>query len=91
MRWGDPETTTKVQKRRLEWLGHLARMPEHRMPKITLFSWLPQTRPCCGPRDVVKKDMKDVGIGVGCGMRRRRTGEWYEAYSEGAVQHQNQQ
>ena len=33
VRWGDPETiTTKVQKRRLEWLGHLARMPEHRMP-----------------------------------------------------------
>ena len=48
-RWDDVETiTTKLQKRRLEWLGHLARMPDCRMPKIALFSWLPQTRPCCG-------------------------------------------
>ena len=50
-RWDDVETiTTKLQKRRLEWLGHLARMPDCRMPKIALFSWLPQTRPCCGPK-----------------------------------------
>ena len=42
-RWGDPETATdKVCKRRLEWLGHLARMPEHCIPKMTLFGWLPQ-------------------------------------------------
>ena len=41
-RWGDCETiAAKLQKRRLEWLGHLARMPDYRMPKITLFSWLP--------------------------------------------------
>ncbi len=65
-RWGDTETiTTRLQKRRLEWLGHLARMPNHRMPKVTLFSWFPQLRLRCGPkrrwRDVVKRDMKDVG------------------------------
>ena len=45
-RWGDPETATaKVTKRRLEWLGHVARMPDHHTPKICLFSWLPQPRP----------------------------------------------
>ena len=50
-RWGDLETAAdKVAKRRLEWLGHLARMPSHRMPKQTLFGWLPQPRPRCGPR-----------------------------------------
>lgn len=39
-RWGDPETATvKVMKRHLEWLGHVARMPYHRTPKICLFSW----------------------------------------------------
>ena len=32
-RWGDPETAAmKVMKHRLEWLGHLARMPDHRIP-----------------------------------------------------------
>ena len=65
--WGDEETiTTKLMRRRLEWLGHLARMTPERIPKITLFSWLPQTRPQGGPRrrwrDLVKSDLKAVGI-----------------------------
>ena len=36
-----------------------------RIPKITLFSWLPQTRPQGGSRrwrDLVKSDLKAVGI-----------------------------
>ena len=49
--WGNVETiTTKLMRRRLEWLGHLARMPDYHLPKICLFSWLPQTRPPGGPR-----------------------------------------
>ena len=33
MRWGDEELAAeKVRKRRLEWLGHVARMPDHRLP-----------------------------------------------------------
>ena len=45
-RWGDVETiTTKLMRKRLEWLGHLARMPDQSLPKMCLFSWLPQTRP----------------------------------------------
>ena len=66
-RWGDPETAEmKVMKRRLEWLGHLARMPDHRIPKICLFSWLSQPRPRGGPRlrwrDVIRKDLKVIGV-----------------------------
>ena len=66
-RWGDEETAAdKVKKRRLEWLGHLARMPDHRIPKTALFSWLPQPRPRCGPkkrwRDVMRKDLKDIEL-----------------------------
>ena len=73
-RWGDEETVgEKIQKRRMEWLGHLARMPDHRLPKVMLFSWLPQPRPRCGPRkrwrDVVRKDLRDVEVGEH---------EWYE-------------
>jgi len=56
----------KVRKRRLEWLGHVARMPDHRLPKSVLFGWLPQARPRCGPRkrwrDVMRKDLRDIGV-----------------------------
>lgn len=66
-RWGDEELAVeKVKKRRLEWLGHLARMPNHRIPKAVLFSWLPQRRPKCGPRkrwrDQIRKDLKNIGV-----------------------------
>ena len=74
-RWGDPETAaTKVTKRRLEWLGHVARMPDHRTPKVSLFSWLPQPRPRGGPRrrwrDMIRKDLKEIKV---------PEDEWYEA------------
>ena len=39
--WGDErQIPTILLQRRLEWLGHVARMPEHRMPKTILFSML---------------------------------------------------
>ena len=69
----------KLQKCGLKWLGHLARMPDYRMPKINLFSWLPQPRPSCGPkrrwRDVAKKDMQAENIATDTWYRRHRTGE----------------
>ena len=66
-RWGDEETASeKVKKERLEWLGHLARNSDHRMPKSTLFGWLPQPRDRCGPkkrwRDMMRRDIKDIEI-----------------------------
>ena len=48
----------------------------YRIPKMTLFGWLPQPRPRCGPRrrwrDVVCKDLKDINVGED---------EWYELAS----------
>ena len=66
-KWGDPETiTSKVTRRRLEWLGHVARMPDDRIPKKILFGWLPKTRQAGGPRkrwrDHIRKDLKLVGV-----------------------------
>ena len=63
----------KIAKRRPEWLGHIARMPEHCIPKMALFGWLPKTRPPGGPskrwRDQIRKDLKVVGISES---------EWYD-------------
>ena len=66
-RWGDTRTVTQmVAARRMEWLGHLARMPTHRTPQKCLFGWLPQSRPQGGPkkrwRDVIKADLKDLNL-----------------------------
>jgi len=37
-RWGDEELVDeKIQKRRLEWLGHFAHMQDHRIPKSVLL------------------------------------------------------
>ena len=89
-RWGDEELVAeKVRKRRLEWLGHVARMPNHRLPKTMLFGWLPQPRPRCGPRkrwrDVVRNDLKEVGLEEDEWYReatRSRAG-WRAMYQDG--------
>ena len=61
-RWGDEELVDeKIRKRWMEWLGHLARMQDHRLPKSVLFGWLRQPRPWSGPhsrwRNVAKKNL----------------------------------
>ena len=73
-RWGDLETASeKVMKRRLQWLGHLARMSDDRIPKTVLFGWLTQPRPRSGPRkrwrDMVKKDLQQIKV---------KEEEWYD-------------
>ena len=70
-RWGDMETiATKLRRRRLEWLGHVARMTVCRLPRICLFGWLAQVRPFHGPkrrwRDLVKSDLQSLEISDGC-------------------------
>ena len=94
--WGDEDTITiKLLKRRLEWLGHLARMPPERIPKITLFSWLPQNRPQGGPRrrwrDLVKKDLKATGLRErGWYEEALHRKKWYQIYNEGLLHHQHE-
>ena len=49
--WGDSGTiAVRISKRRLEWLGHVAKMANDRIPKRLLFGWLPLARLPGGPR-----------------------------------------
>ena len=55
-----------IAARRLRWLGHMARMDDHRLQKKVLFGWLPQRRPVHGTkirwRDRIRKDMMKFNI-----------------------------
>ena len=73
-KWSDVNTADgRVARLRLEWLGHLARMPDHWIPKFCLFGWLTEPRPRCGPRrrwrDVIKWDLQEIDVDES---------EWYE-------------
>ena len=71
-KWGDhgPKTiTSKVIRRGLEWLGHVACIPDYTtacIPKKVLFGWLAKTLPAGGPckrwQDRIHKDLKLVGV-----------------------------
>ena len=95
--WGDEETmTTKLKRRRLEWLGHLVRMTPERIPKITQFSWLPQTRPQGDPRrrwrDLVKSDLKAIGIQErGWYEEAQHRKQWNVTCNEEVSRHQHDQ
>ena len=65
--WGDVSLLSDILRgRRLQWLGHVARMPEERVPKQILFGWLPSVRPAHGPslrwRDRVSSDLRKLGV-----------------------------
>ena len=45
-RWGEDKTVAEmVMQQKLEWLGHVACMPDHRIPKSILFGWMSRPRP----------------------------------------------
>ena len=79
-------------RRRLEWLRHLPRMRDHRLPKICLFGWLPQTQPCGAPRsrwrDMAKKDLKAVQVGDDWYSVAQNRGKWRSAWSQNLAEHQ---
>ena len=96
--WGDTETIeVKITKWRLEWLGHVARMSDHRMPKKALFGWLPQTRPQGGPRkrwrDQIRVDLKavDVPESEWYDEATLSRGGWRATYRDGLQTHQDSQ
>ena len=66
-RWGDTGLMSDVlHRKRLQWVGHVARMPPDRLPKRVLFGWFRHSRPAHGPRlrwkDRVAADFRSLGI-----------------------------
>ena len=66
-RAGLPSTFTLLRQRRLHWLRHVHRMSDGHIPKDLLYGELATEsrrtgRPQLRYRDVVKRDMKAVGI-----------------------------
>ena len=70
-KWGDIETVdTKLMRRHLEWLGHLATLPKHHYPKICLFGWPPPDPPTQRPKKEMERSSEE-----GHGHSRHQT-EW---------------
>jgi hypothetical protein len=40
---GKPDIIDIIEKKRLQWYGHVKRMPEERIPKL-IMEWIPQER-----------------------------------------------
>ena len=88
VRWGDSETIKdNITHRRLEWLGHVAWMPDNRIPKQVLFGSFLQRRPAHGPRprwkDCAVRDLRARGVeaswyDVACESHA----EWHSTYQE---------
>ena len=78
-----------VARRLLQWLGHLARMEDSRLPKSVLFTWFPANRPAHGPRrrwrDVVRDDLKALHLYSGWYDLAGRRHDWVQAISEAIV------
>jgi hypothetical protein len=40
---GQPDITDIIEKKRIQWYGHVKRMPEERIPKL-IMEWIPLER-----------------------------------------------
>ena len=69
-----------LARRRLRWLGHVARMGQHRLPRQLLTSWVSNPRPRGAPLMTfgrsVAKDLQEAGIELD---------NWYELAHDRAL------
>lgn len=87
---GRDDIPTRLLHRRMEWLGHLCRMEQHRTPRQLMFGSLLPTRPACGPRkrwrDVARNDVRHLDLDGGdwFGVTQDRS-VWRGAYKASAA------
>ena len=77
--------------RRLQWLGHVARMDDSCLPKQLLFGLLPHPRPAHGVklrwRDKVRRDLKTFRINESTWYALAHDRQsWLLQYTKGASQ-----
>ena len=74
-----------IRRRRLEWLGHVVRMSDDRIPKQYCFGCLEKTRPPTGPRlifkDCIANDLKRLGMPQNWHPLSQNLQAWHAAYS----------
>ena len=95
--WGDTDTIEEqLAHRRLEWLGHVARMEDSRMPRQVLFGTFLQCRPAHRPRkrwkDGVVRDLRSCDLLASWfDLARESRSAWRNMYSSVACnQHRMQ-
>ena len=83
---GDAELVSDIiRRRRLEWLGYVARMSDDRISKQLCFGWLEKTRPPEGPhlrwKDRIADDLKKLGMPQNWYPLAKNRQAWRAAYS----------
>jgi transcription elongation factor Elf1 len=84
---GLPPMEIILRKARLRWLGHVHRMPDHRLPVQALYGELGGTRTKGGQhrrwKDCVQEDLKAVGLGDNWQQVASDRSQWYDAVRNG--------
>ena len=94
-RAGLPTIQTLLMKAQLRWAGHVARMPDHRIPKKLLFGELQDGKRALGApkkrfKDTLKASLKAFGINPASWEQAAADrSKWRAAVHCGARQHES--
>jgi hypothetical protein len=77
--YSSPDIIRKIKSRRMRWAGHVARMGEERKVYKVLMGKPEGKRPLGRPRrrweDGIRMDLREIGLGGGCGLDSTVSGQ----------------